>query len=348
VALAKDFVDKEVQKGDTDNPVFTIALNGMAQFNETQWTHLIKLIFPPELIRLTSERIVFGFFGWLYSEHPYPTILIPTDQWKDNLKNNGDKVIRMMLDALPPCDASLLLTLEGGDPLANEALLGCRPPEPFCSSLVAASLASIPSMLEQIPDEQNVGSVFFGEAGVETEARLREAKATLLMIRTILLWGWSLLAVIFLFAIPMVARTGSGAFKTAGLPLLLAGGLSIVLLLILQIVGLTVSLSLTERMLVDSTVPQALILPVIEITRSIVANTVLPLGFQGVGLMVLGGLLLLLAKYLSRRETRRTVKQERLEQTAQVSDISPGIQVTKNDSGKRKEGEDKTPTGMFG
>jgi hypothetical protein len=230
-ALANQLTRQLFLSPEGEQPSVTAAFvrNTLAELEEDDWRAITALTVPTNLIEDTVEDVVDGYTAWLDGDAALPAIHVELSGWKANAQQNAAAVLTVVLDALPECSAAQVTSLVLGALQSMEAALGqvsgCRPPEPLYSAVVENASTLLQASLEHAPDLVDIGAL--GQlAGAPEE--LAQLKAGIVQLRRGLQWGWLAIAALGLLGVLLAARSLPQALRWAGLPLLLAGGLTFV------------------------------------------------------------------------------------------------------------------------
>ncbi len=355
-SLAQGFVSARVEEGEgPGDPATALALKGLNEMDDEQWNELIQLLTPPELLKLTTKEIVNGLYDWIDSDDPKPNIRLPMNKWVESIQSNAGEVIVLVLDALPACTSEQMSGYSDEAPFDQEEIPLCRPPEPHYSMVVESGLEALPSLLETIPNEQNLGEMLFADATAGELAAVKDAKQNIRMLRAVMGQGWLVFVALFLLAIPLGARTGDGALRWAGWPLVLTGLAVLVLAIVILLAANQYLVTIGDRL--SENVPEALVFPLLSILEMTLSAIIFPFGLQGVGMLLLGGLLLLGASIVARRASKKaatagqvgpidaTPPPEPVPPLEQFQEAAPEAEAPDEEE---EEEDDDTPSGMFG
>lgn len=213
--------------------------NTLSELSEDDWRAITALTMPTHLVENTVEDVVNGYTEWLDGDAPLPEIQVELDGWKTNVQENAGPVLGVVMDALPECSGSQVASMVLGALQSFESLLGqisgCRPPEPIYSALIDNAGAIFEVSLSQAPSTVDVGAL--GQlAGAPEE--LAELKDSLVQLRRVLLWGWLAVVGIGLLGALLATQNWRRALASLGGPLLLAGLITFIFGLGLEVFSL--------------------------------------------------------------------------------------------------------------
>ncbi len=200
----------------------------LAQLSEEDWRQITELVAPENLVNDTADQLVDAFSAWLNTQAAFPDVQLNLADLKDNAITNAGEVFKVLMNALPACDAQALSSLESTaneDPTQlAEAIPLCLPPEPVYSAVTAQAQLIMTQMLGQTPDTIDLGALNQGQAPAE----LTLLKHNLVSLRTFL--GWSWMAVLGVGIIGMIlGASGLPSFlRWSGWPLVVSGALVLI------------------------------------------------------------------------------------------------------------------------
>lgn len=213
--------------------------NTLSELSEDDWRAITALTIPANLVDDTVDDVVNGYTDWLDGDAALPEIRVELEGWKTNIQQNAGPVLGVVLEALPECSGSQVAGMVLGALQSFETLLGqisgCRPPEPVYSALIDNAGTIFEVSLSQAPSSVDVGAL--GQlAGAPEE--LAQLKDGLVQLRRAFLWGWLAIAGLGVLAGLMAGRDLKQALVWIGVPFLLAGLLTFVFGLALEIFSL--------------------------------------------------------------------------------------------------------------
>ena len=237
--LARQAALQMLAPADSELGEASAAQIALAQLDDEEWRQITRLIAPPRLIEDTTDQIVNAFAAWLNTQAAFPDVQVDIAGLRQNAIDNTDKVVNVVLSALPACDEQAVTELAAAVQQQDAegfsaAIPDCLPPEPFYSQVVAQAELAVNQMLGDGPDVIDLSQLNQGEAPEE----LTQLKQNLVRVRTILSWSW--LAVVGLGAVAVVmGASGLQSYlRWAGWPLLLSGMIALIFGVGLQVFSL--------------------------------------------------------------------------------------------------------------
>jgi len=201
-------------------------LKPMFQYlTEAEREEILATLMPAEWIDAQLDKIIHAFFTWIDSEQPAPRLAVDLTPLKgDLLKGGMRRTLDTVIDSWPSCTTDEI-------EIMNQELLRtgvmpievCEPPEPYRTQVLDFAVAELGSLIRELPDKlQLIDSL---EA---PPTEVSEFKGQLQFLRSVMTWGWffpaSMLGVIMVLIIRSMRDIG----RWWGIPLLIGGLLSIV------------------------------------------------------------------------------------------------------------------------
>jgi hypothetical protein len=281
-----------------DTVIITEALQNLS---EEDWNDITDLAAPEELIEGTVNQVVDAYTEWLNGAGAFPDLQLDIEAWKENTAANAGEILAVVLDAQPECDLAAVAglamqTLQSGGSF-SQLVPVCKPPEPIYSAIISNADTLLAGTLQVAPDVISLNSV---TDNVQPPEQLVQLKAGLVQTRTTLNWAWAGVAVIGLLAVAMAARSFRQVLLWAGWPLLLAGGVGLLLGLSLVLFSLRFLDEMLANMIGGASDATALL-------GSALAGGALdlvsrPMLLQGLLVAAAGGAMLIYARILRQRE----------------------------------------------
>jgi hypothetical protein len=164
--------DHNSQEDDTSDPP-----PYLKNLEREDWERILSQILTPEWIKSQIESALDQFFNFLDSGEDEFRITISLVELKANVTGKkGMDIIRILVDAQPPCTESLLGIFM--DMLANDfspdQLLQCRPPQDILDGLAPIMEAALDLVIDLIPNTATFGTNFFWEEEDQSQDRSRE------------------------------------------------------------------------------------------------------------------------------------------------------------------------------
>lgn len=277
-----------------------LVANTLSQLSEEDWQRITELTAPADLVEDTVDEIVNGYTDWLDGDAPIPQFELDLSAWKANTQANAAPVLAVVLDALPECSSEQMANMAVGALRSFESLLGtisgCRPGEPLYGMLMENADLLLQATLSRAPDSIDLNVL---SQDVEAPEELVAVKQNLGRVRSLLNYGWLLPAAAGVLGVALGGRGKIGLLRWAGWPLLLAGGITFVLGLGLQVFSLHFLDNLLARPLVGGA-------GAVGLLGSAIAGGALdlvsrPLLLQGFVMLLLGGGSLYAVHVMARR-----------------------------------------------
>ena len=307
----------------TDSPVYLLLLT------QQEWESVLTRLIDPAWLQTQTENVLDQFFEiLLVSPDPLGTpISISIDELKNRLAGDeGVQAFNQILNAQPDCSFDQvmgLLQLGLGIETQIDTLL-CKPPDniiselnPVIESLLSAAVAYVP---DQISFSLPAAMLQVSTSDTPQELSPGELPEFIEALRfTNMLISWSpMLPIVFLLLVTAFAvRSLADFLRWWGSTFLVAGGISLIILLILF---LTVDLSLGRFLPIPLSVyklPTLLVqLGLLELSQELVNGIVLSI-LVPAGIFTLLGILLLLGTYLQPKDSTPEVVTERKELLSQ-------------------------------
>lgn len=211
----------------SDNPPEVFVMQMLQQMSHGDWVAFYELVAPTDVMTGLTQQVVDGLQAWLDSGDG--DIVIDLQPIKASISAQSQQVMSLVLGTLPGCTADQLAQMTAYTTGQAQDIPLCTPPEPFYGVMLDYSVAMLPAVLGSLPDDVDIpqGQLEINNQRAERLTRILRAGRLVLSI------GWAGLLIIYLFAIPLGARTLVGVFNWAGWPSLLAGGHGLVLGLLL-------------------------------------------------------------------------------------------------------------------
>jgi hypothetical protein len=201
--------------GPIPNPLTPNPPSYLKYLTVQDWEILITTLIPPKDMKTMSEQTLDSFFDFLNGKTDKAVISI--GPIKQNLSKNGTEAAQRLLSAQPACTEEELLTfgveLLSGTP---ETKL-CNPPAELLSAILPIAEKGLQTGINGTPDE-----IPLFEPDVQTGLRIMLGTMRMVMRLS------PLLPLVFLMLMTLLAvRTLPGWLKWWGIPLTIAGGLTL-------------------------------------------------------------------------------------------------------------------------
>lgn len=213
--------------------------NSLDNLSSEDWEQITDYVAPSALVEKTVEEVVTAYTDWLDGDAPMPTLTLDLTTWKANAEANASEVLTVVLNAMPPCNAEqigamALDALQSAQGLV-ENISACNPPEPFYSAIVNNADLLLRASLQAAPDSIDIAQL--GQSS-GSASQLMQLKTNLAQVRLVLGWTWAVVAGVGLLAM-VAGSVGLKSFlRWSGWPLALAGTLTLIFGLALQLFSL--------------------------------------------------------------------------------------------------------------
>jgi hypothetical protein len=209
-----------------------------------QWTSLLTQLLPAQWLRTTAESAITQVFALIDDPAAAPRIMISLREFKQRFTGQtGVDVVSQLLDALPPCPAEAILSIENPD-----QLLQCRPPdeilaqaEPQIQQALQQAATGIPNEVDLMQPLREGGLLSANSWNLPASPRM-----LLLYGRWIVRLSPILCLGLLLLVALLAVRSWKGWLQWWGVPLFLAG-LSTLALAIFAWGGLELLLTLARQ-----------------------------------------------------------------------------------------------------
>ncbi len=191
------------------------------------WKALQEILLPERILAPWVSAAVGGVYTWLNSDAPLPVIVLEMDEFKKNIAaGGGEQAVQLIFDTLPPCTAEQ--AAEYARAAEEGTISPCRLPDPGGAEQMAVFLGVLETMVANLPSTIDLTGGTEGAAAAGALG-LYPLKLQLGMAQTAARWApWlevALLLLILAFAIRSLRELG----RWWGIPLLLAGALTLAL-----------------------------------------------------------------------------------------------------------------------
>lgn len=201
----------------------------VANLDARDWEEISRIAIPDEWIAQQFSQLLDELYAWLDSDELAPRLEINAEPVKRRLLGQGtERILEIIIESWPECSSEQIAIIEsefrseGGIPL-----LGCTPPEPFRTVTLELAADGFQAEARQIPSRIPLIDDVGGGA-----ADLLEAKMALLQARLLARWGIIVPAALLGLIMALAVRSWRGWARWWGVPLLLGGGLTLILALL--------------------------------------------------------------------------------------------------------------------
>lgn len=332
------------------NITMDYAIDAMRGLEHDDWVNIINQVAPTDVIVDTTKEILDGVYSWLDGDSSSLVLAVDLKPWKENISRNSDEVLKLILDSLPQCTAQQTQDFTSIAKAVNpeEGFPPCRPPGSLYQDLVAETSKEAQRRMDELSDERDIAEQL-SEANLDS---LKQVRDQYRRARRWLNWGWLLVVLLYLIAIPMGTRSMKGFFKWAGRPLLISGAITLLLAILLLGGSSLLSFGVSGGLLSD--LPQVS-LPIVKgLIQGVGRAIVGPLSGLGVLQLFLGGIAWVVGFVLGKVRKPDEAMDEDIEDEISTLIISEEeeqpveIVEDKSTGDSPPEKDDDAPTGMFG
>ncbi len=254
----------------------------LGQMTHEEWVGLMNIIAPQEVISEVTEQAKTGFEDLTSGSDRPADIVINIQPIKQNMLDRGSEALGYVLGTLPACTAEELVLLTAYGAGLTQEIPVCQPPEPIFSIMVSQGVAVLPAQVGNLPNEISLSIAQAGGDG----SRIANVLQLVNLMRSFSQFGWLVLLLVYLVAIPLGARSLSGVFKWAGWPSLLAGVHALLLGLFMQYSHASIASMLTS--FPTTNMPDEVIVAYSGFVNGILAGAARPMLFAAGGMIVWG------------------------------------------------------------
>jgi hypothetical protein len=318
----------EFQQNQGDNLFANVLLQGVLNLDHDDWVTIVNFVTPPEIISGAFDQVLDSYYRWIDGRNSMPLIQVDLIPWKNSIADNTIPILEIIMRDIRACNPDEIELYNRIRYSGNyDEIPPCRPPEPNYSWILETGASEAPEFLTTLPDQlDNSRALSLSTRDPD------EFKQSYLRLVSVMRAGWIILAILFIIAIPLGARSIPDIFKWIGWPLMIAGiwGLLISILLMFFTEGI---MALIGGLALGSAPP--VVLNQFETMGvALVKFFQRPLMVQSAAIFGLGCVSLLIGFMLGRNQPRKITS------SPQPAPVPPKTAV--------KEDNDDTPTGMFG
>ncbi|MBN1265874.1 MAG: hypothetical protein JXA25_10305 [Anaerolineales bacterium] len=302
-----------------------------------------KLLLPKEWAAAEIKTNTNELYTWLNGQVDYPKLVLHTGSLSESMTMvRADMVARVLIGSWPGCSPEVVSGYQTGE-LSKEEFLSsaCKPAEERAQEYMINQLKeSLMDMYKDLPDE----TALLQRPDQRRLVELDQTRENILRVFKIMMWSW--LIPVFLLGVVMVLRVRS--WRNLGLwwgvPLLVAGLLSIPAALFVPRLG-EVLIRVIDRN-ADQPLPRIQLLgPMLQELFTHARRMIL----IPASILIIGGLILVLFLY---GLLRQGSKKAAISGEIAVDNIESLVQIEPDSSSLPQEpsvaGENQTPSGMFG
>ncbi len=198
------------------------------------WREIKRLLVSDEFVAHLISVSVDGLYAWVNSDAQWPDIVWDMTPFKARLTGReGEAAILVAYSYLPECTdeqiADFLSRLARVPPGVAVLYNLCQFPEPWHTDQVMDYVDALEDVNENVAPRTTFAEVA-GRAGINPQV----LKFGLRLLRFIGQWGWALALILLGWLAALKARSPRSLGKWLGIPLLVTGGLAILIALIGQ------------------------------------------------------------------------------------------------------------------
>jgi hypothetical protein len=200
----------------------------LSDLSVDEWDRIVDLLLPDAWMENQIKGAVMSINTWLDDDRLTPGIEIDLRPIKARMQGGGmSEVIDLIVDSWPTCtqeqvDRMQQASLEVGHP----AILYCEPPEPDRTELVEFATQRFQSFFRDLPPTFSAFDTEQNDLNLDNVLLLKERIRT---IRAFTMGGWLLSAALLGLIMILAIRSWRDVAIWWGLPLLMAGILTIAL-----------------------------------------------------------------------------------------------------------------------
>ncbi|GAB4580393.1 MAG: hypothetical protein Fur0022_31340 [Anaerolineales bacterium] len=268
------------------------------------WTAIRAEVLSDDILAGWTSSIVDSFYAWLDTEAPAPTFSLDMQSFKARINSDfGLRAIEIAYNALPICDNAQVeafrTQLETALPGLNIYYPPCQFPEEYKTDQLTDYLNSLTEVVNVIPDSFTLPVEPQAPESWQTlKSALRIFRTAFWLALIIPLFLWGLIAL-------LVIRTPRGLARWGGIPLALAGILTILLSWApgALITGFLLSgpLQGTTPVLRDE---------ILQIVSRLLQEIFSPMMLQGLVVLLLGGIMIVMIGGMMGKQPPKKTREE--------------------------------------
>lgn len=200
----------------------------LSDLSVDEWDRIVDLLLPDAWMENQIKAAVMSINTWLDDDRLTPGIEIDMRPIKARMQGEGMlEVIDLIVDSWPTCtqdqvDRMQQASLEAGHP----AILYCEPPEPYRTELIEFATQRFQGFFRDLPPTFSAFDTEQNDLNLDDVLLLKER---IRMVRAFTMGGWLLSAALLGLIMILAIRSWRDVALWWGLPLLIAGILTIAL-----------------------------------------------------------------------------------------------------------------------
>lgn len=207
-------------------------LKPMFQYlSEAEREEILTALVPPEWVDAQMDNLIRSFFTWIDSEQPAPRVAVDLTPLKEGLLRGGlRRILDTLIDSWPSCTTDEIEIMSQELRRTGEIPIEvCEPPEPYRSQVLDYAVAELGNLIRGQPAKLPILDSLDAPP-----AEVAAFKEQLQFLRSVMMWGWFLPASLLGVIMILIIRSMRDIGQWWGIPLLIGGLLSIVVIGILS------------------------------------------------------------------------------------------------------------------
>ena len=194
------------------------------------WQFIINEIAPPDWVQRQTERAIDDVFYALDSGAGPPKVRVSLVELKTRVAGDGGKrIVERIVSSWPKCDANQLAGWSENPPGSLAELPVCRPSSQSESLLLRQMDASAQMVASRTPNEIVLDQLTAADTGAGFTEEIQSLQAPRQRLLAIATWGWVVPVGLLLLIVALAVRSWRDLALWWGLPMLLAGGVTLAL-----------------------------------------------------------------------------------------------------------------------
>ncbi len=302
------------------------------------WNRIIDIVIPDKWLENQIKETIVSVNAWLDDDRLRPDLKIDLHPIKEKMQGDGlHEIINLIVDSWPTCTQAQVDQMQQSMIESGQApILYCEPPEPLRSELIDFAARRFQEFFREMPATFSLFELDEGNQNPEDVDLFKERIRT---IRAFTMGGWLLSAALLGLIMVLAIRSWRDVAIWWGIPILVAG-------------VLTIALGLSTNAVVDSVLQESrvegsvalydlLMLPVTTMRETVMGEV------TGVGAIVsVFGMGILVVCYLLHRAVRPAV--ENHPQYASPHEIASTTDRGYGEPPPSDSDDSERPSGLFG